>query len=134
MDDLRKKILASARHLTAWQMARAMDRPGVDYRGCTKGRMAESLLERPNSVDGHCFEFRMARNAQRESGVLASDLEALEHRLVGARSVLQKHLEYQANEEAKRGRLCGLDNITGQHERTVEDLEQLIAEAKAKAE
>jgi hypothetical protein len=133
MDELRKKILASARHLTAWQMARAMHVHGRDYRGCTKGHMVKDLLERPNSIDSQCLAFRMYANNKGEWGVVASDVEALEHKLAVVRRELEAHLEYKAKREAAtKQSIYGLVNVTWRHESAIKNLEWMIEKAKSR--
>jgi hypothetical protein len=134
MADPRKKIRASAQHLTAWQMAKIMGPPGLDRRGWDKGRMVEELLKHPDSIDSLCLAFRMHINARGVAGVTASDVVALERKLEVARLELRIHLEYKEKREAYVGRkIPGLESLTLRHEKDIKRLEWLLDKAKSRA-
>lgn len=104
---LKARVMKAARHLSASRMAANMNHPGRNWRGATKGRMAEGVAEGlcgvhrysateslrlPTEVEieAVCHRFRVAENSDGTFGVIEADREPLVARIAAMRADIAK--------------------------------------------
>lgn len=137
----KKAVMKAARHLNASRMAWVANRwtSGIDWRGCTKGHIAESLTTygdrsapsviSQESLDTLCYRMRLQPDTNGNAAMIPADATRIAPKVIALRAKAERmadqYAAHQSGEKINYRVERSYDNLTREADR-LENLLKLI--------